>query len=82
MTQNGLILDLLSSGDWACAHAHHGNLAQVCYQLAELVEPDMRETANAIARVAPNDLAQATRGWAEFSCRVRLTALPPKAKKH
>ena len=68
------IRELLDGGDWACANAFHGGLADVCTQLAGLVEPEQPElahSAHATARLAQTDLAEATRRWADLSASLR-----------
>jgi hypothetical protein len=74
MTRTGQLAELLDGGDHACANAHHGGLACVCRELAGLLEPPQAARAERIARIALDDLAEATGLWLDLVTELRLPA--------
>jgi hypothetical protein len=71
VTRETHIGGLMDGGDYACANAYHGGLAQVCRELAELLPPPHALRARKIARLAMADLPEATRQWCELTAELR-----------
>jgi hypothetical protein len=68
---NGQIQTLRNGGDWACAHAAEGGLAQVFRALARLVGPDLTDQMTRLADLAETDMLAASGEWERISGLLR-----------
>jgi hypothetical protein len=68
------IMELLNGGDWACAYAEGGTLAQVCVELEPLVGAQLAPATRAVSDAIEADMGLATHRWVELARALRREA--------
>ena len=68
--------NLLTDGDWACAHAEHETLAGVAQALLDVLDLDVLDgdagmLAREVTREACRELSRATAAWSQLAALLR-----------